>query len=89
MSTCYDLPAITLDEGAENDYTMDPEKGSQWITIGKLSLWIVPMDGGVRIELLPKGKEGDAEAIDTAYAPYPSKSRRRRAAQKPQQEARP
>lgn len=63
----------------EPDYTLDPEKGSVWISVKNLSIWILPMDGGVRVELMPKGAEADCDAIDSAYAPYPTKNSRRAA----------
>lgn len=47
---------LTLDPGADTDYTL--HDGSVWVTIGNVVAWIRKEGDRARIELFPLGWEG-------------------------------
>jgi hypothetical protein len=64
-------PIVRINEGkTDNDYEMQVESGGAWIGVGDVSVYLVPDVDGLKVEILPKGKEGHAplEAVYVAFA---------------------
>ena len=66
---------LTLDSPDSNDYTLDPEAGSVWISVKNLSIWILPRPEGVLIQAYPRFDEADDPAIDEIFVDYPEETK--------------
>jgi len=54
---------------SENDYVLNEESRTVWITVDNISVYIKRMPDGVQVELFPRGDE-DTNAITGCYAPF-------------------
>ena len=59
--------ALTMDD--DQDYTLDSDSESVWITVDTVSVYIKRQDEGVSVYLYPRGHEGE-DAIGETYALY-------------------
>jgi hypothetical protein len=59
--------ALTMDD--DQDYTLDSDSESVWITVGTVSVYIRRQDEGVSVHLYPRGHE-DEDAIGATYGAY-------------------
>jgi hypothetical protein len=46
-----------LEHNGGNDYTLDPNKGSIWVTVGNISVHICPVERTLIVAAYPKGRE--------------------------------
>ena len=59
--------SLIKDEVDGNDYTLQEDATSCWITVGNLSVYIVRTDEGVSVDIFAKGAEG-GESIAGTWA---------------------
>ena len=65
------LLALTKDQSDpdSNDYLMDPNAESAWITVNNVSIYVRQTDESVTVSLFPKGREDDSP-LDVAHTNY-------------------
>ena len=66
------LDALRIDGDSGSDYVLNDYATSCWVEVGNVSVYIIRGENGVYVELLPKGDEGEAMPLDTAFAAYPA-----------------
>lgn len=59
------MPALTVNN--DNDYTLNKDQVSVWVTVDNLSVYITRTDEGVVVDIYPQGQETD-ECISSATA---------------------
>ena len=69
MPVSDDTPALTLDDSqGGSDYTLREGALNVWVTVGALSVYIMRTDEGVAIDVYPKGREAEDDALASCYA---------------------